>query len=82
MPAPFGLVYFTCCDWSSPFVLVFFSDTCPASFLLGRSPPMYAQTKAEVAAAAKAKQPLSHAQRSLAKVNKTGMKSIASFFRK
>lgn len=41
------------------------------------------QTKAEAAAAAtKAKQPISHAQRSLAKVNKKGMKSISSFFGK
>ncbi|CAM9330606.1 unnamed protein product [Scytosiphon promiscuus] len=41
------------------------------------------KTKAEaVAAAAKAKQPISHAQRSLAKVNKKGMKSISSFFGK
>ncbi|CAM9798022.1 unnamed protein product [Ectocarpus fasciculatus] len=39
------------------------------------------KAKAEAAAAAKAK-PLSHAQRSLAKVNKKGMKSISSFFGK
>lgn len=40
------------------------------------------QTKAEAAAVTKAKQPVSHAQRSLAKVNKKGMKSISSFFGK
>eukprot|EP00752_Nemacystus_decipiens_P016423 g14680.t1 len=41
------------------------------------------KAKAEAAAAAtKAKQPMSHAQRSLAKVNKKGMKSISSFFGK
>ena len=40
------------------------------------------QTKVEVAAAAKAKPPMTHAQRNLAKVNKKGMKSIASFFGK
>ena len=41
------------------------------------------QTKAETAAAAtNTKQPKSHAQRSLAKVNKKGMKSISSFFGK
>lgn len=41
------------------------------------------QAKAEAVAAAKDnKQPMSHAQRSLAKANKKGMKSIASFFKK
>lgn len=64
------------------------AGACLFSWLAGRARGVaftldLLQTKAEAAAAAtKAKQPISHAQRSLAKVNKKGMKSISSFFGK